>query len=48
MTDVGFASIAPFGGKNDVKGEVTLPDGKIRLHVIHYESKGYGNKKIFT
>jgi hypothetical protein len=31
----------------DVKGEVTLPDGKVRLHLIHYESKGYGNKKVF-
>ena len=44
----GDPAVLKKGTPVDVKGEVTLPDGKVRLHVIHYESKGYGNKKIFT
>ena len=43
----GDPAVLKKGTPVDVKGEVTLPDGKVRLHLIHYESKGYGNKKVF-
>ena len=44
----GDPKVLPKGTNVDVKGEVTLPDGTVRIHILHYEKRGAQNKRIPT